>query len=82
MALSTPDIQISLTVNDTCSGLNFEDTTGNYDAVTNPLGWGLPNGPATTDVTGFTLTLVNETESTTIVYTFTVSSSVSTIDIL
>lgn len=78
MALSTPDIKISLTVNDTCNGLNFEDTTGNYDAVTNPLGWGLPDGPATTDVTECVITLVNETESTTIVYTFTVSAGTIT----
>lgn len=78
MALSTPDIKADLYVNDTCDGLLFQDTTGSYNAVTNPNGWGLPDGPATTDVTECVLTLVNETDDTNLVYTFTVSSGTIT----
>lgn len=78
MAVTPPDIKMSVTTNDACTTLTFEDTTGAYDAVTNPHGWGAPGQPAITDVKSITLTLVNETNSTTVVYTIACNAGVIT----
>ncbi len=41
-----------------CHSFIITDTTGNYNASTNPTGWGTPN-PATSDVTRITLSVTN-----------------------
>jgi len=41
-----------------CHSFIITDTTGNYNASTNPTGWGTPN-PATSDATRITLSVKN-----------------------
>jgi len=41
-----------------CHSFIITDTTGNYNASTNPTGWGTPN-PATSDITRITLSVKN-----------------------
>lgn len=77
MALTQPDLTISATLVD-CSGLTFSDDTGEYDATTNPLGYGVPNGPGLDDVTDVTLTLRYSRLSTDLVFAFEVTSQVIT----
>ena len=78
MALNAPDIKCTITPDATCTGMTFEDTTGQYDAVTNKYGWGLPGGPASNDAKSMTLTLVNESTGNTMVYTFAMAAGVIT----
>lgn len=72
MALSQPDLSVSVTLEE-CSGLTFSDTTGQYNATTNPLGYGLPGGLTSGDVTDVTLTLRYSRLSTDLVYVFEVT---------
>jgi hypothetical protein len=72
MPLTAPNIKCTITPDGTCAGMTFEDTTGQYDAVTKPLGWGLPGGPTSNEVENFTITLVNESTSVELLYSFTV----------
>ncbi len=77
MALSQPDLTVSLD-KVACSSLTVTDNTGLYNAVTNPLGYGLPNGAAVNDVTDVVLTLTYSTLSSDLVYTMEVTNGVIT----
>jgi len=65
----TPDFTICQTK---CDELKFTDITGDYDATTNPGGWGAPN-PARTDVTSSYLYIEDENG---IIYTIDLTSYV------
>lgn len=68
----------TITINTAGTELNFEDTTGAYNATTNADGYGMPGGIATTDVTQFKLALKWNSLAQTITYTFTVSANTIT----
>lgn len=52
------EIKFTVTLGSDCHSFIITDTTGNYNASTNPTGWGTPN-PATSDVTRITLSVKN-----------------------
>ena len=76
MAVTAPNFTIILSVDSGCSELNLVDSTGEYSALTNPLGYGLPSGPSTTDVTGCEIVVTLNTLGTTLTYDFTIASGV------
>lgn len=78
MALERVNLSIDFDPNSTCDGLTFQDTTGSYNAVSNPEGYGLPNGIVVNDITAAEITLEYESESADITYAFTVASGVVT----
>jgi len=78
MALNTPDIKCTITPSATCLGMAFEDTTGQYDALTNKYGWGLPGGAPSDDAKTMTLTIVNESTGVSLVYTFAMTTGTIT----
>lgn len=72
MALTTRvGLTITLTVNTTCENITLKDTTGVYDATTNPLGYGMPGGIATSDVNTIII-VVNLSGGVYLTYTFTI----------
>lgn len=72
MALNRVGVSIAVTKNEACSGLFLEDTTGQYNAVTNPEGYGLPGGATSDNVTNVIVVLRYSTLGTYITYNFTV----------
>jgi len=78
MAVSRPDVSIDLEVSNSCDSLLLTDDTGTYNVTTNPLGYGLPSGPAVNDVTGLTIVLTFDTQDTYITFDFTIASGVIT----
>jgi hypothetical protein len=78
MAVTQPNLTIDLSVDSDCSELNLPDITGDYSALTNPLGYGLPGGPSTTDVTGCEIIVTLNMLGTTLTYDFTIASDVIT----
>lgn len=77
MPVTQPNLTIDLSVNSGCTELNLVDATGEY-SPTNLLGYGLPGGPDTTDVTGCEIVVTLNTLSTTLTYDFTIASDVIT----
>lgn len=71
MALTQLNLSINVYVNDTCDNLILIDTTGNY-SVTNPFGYGSPNGVAINDVDELIITLNYTPLLVSAVYTFTI----------
>jgi len=78
MAVNPPDLSIDVSVNSGCTELNLYDSTGTYNATTNPLGYGLPGGPGTADVTGCEIVVTYSSLGTYITYDLTVASRVIT----
>lgn len=78
MAVERPDVTIDLEVSNSCESLLLTDSTGTYNATTNPSGYGLPSGPAVNDVTGLSVVLNYDTQGTYITFTFTIASGVIT----
>lgn len=78
MAVSRPNVTIDLEIPNGCTKLLLTDSTGTYNVSTNPLGYGLPSGPTVNNVTGVTVKLTYDTESTYITFTFTVANGVIT----
>jgi soluble cytochrome b562 len=78
MPLTRVGLSCTLTTDDVCEKLIFNDTTGAYNAFTNTLGYGLPGGIASTDVTSVNLTIRFESAGFYITYLFTVASNVIT----
>lgn len=63
---------------DTCSNLYVYDSSGTYNSISNPTGYGTPNPPTST-ITSAILTLTyNSLGNQTAVFTFTVVSNVVT----
>lgn len=59
-------LQFNICESGGCNQLAFSETTGSYDAINNPNGWGSPN-PLTSDATAATLDVLLANGST---YTF------------
>jgi hypothetical protein len=78
MSLTRVGLSCTLATDTTCTTLTFNDTTGTYNASTNPLGYGLPSGIASSDVTSINLTIRFESAGIYLTYLFTVSSNVIT----
>lgn len=78
MAVVPPNLTITLSTNYGCSELNLIDATGDYNAVTNPLGYGLPSGPDTTDITGCEIVVTFNSLGSTATYDFTIAADVIT----
>jgi len=78
MAVTPPNLTISLSVDSECSELNLTDDTGQYSALTNPLGYGLPGGPDYNDITGCEIVVTLNTLGTYLTYDFTIASRVIT----
>lgn len=78
MAVTAPNLTITVTTNDSCDELILEDVTGAYNALTNALGYGLPGGPDEADVTGVEIVMSYATLGTTLTYDFTVAAGVIT----
>lgn len=78
MALTTLGLSVDLNVNDTCDSLTIEDTTGLYNAVTNPLGYNQTGGVTINSVVNVAVILNYETQGLYITYIFTVSSGTIT----
>lgn len=76
--MERPGISITTVVSNSCESLLLTDTTGTYDATTNPDGYGLPNGPTVNSVDEVIVVLNYDTEGTYITYNFTVSSGTIT----
>ena len=76
MALNRVGLSIEIAKNDKCDALYLEDTTGEYNITTNPLGYGLPSGIASNDVTEVIVVLRYSTLGTYITYNFTVALGV------
>lgn len=77
MPLTRVGLAITLAVNSTCTTMTVTDSTGTYNVTTNPLGYGLPGGIATTDVTSLVI-VVNIEGGTYFTYTFTIAANVIT----
>ena len=77
MAVTQVNLTIDVSVNSGCSELNLVDATGDY-GPTNPLGYGVPGGPTTADVTGNEIVVTFNTLGTYITYDFTIASNVIT----
>lgn len=60
-----------------CKSVSFSDTTGVYNASTNPTGYGAPN-ILTTDVISSTITFFSPNETQGIVFAFTILNNVIT----
>ena len=78
MAVIAPNLNISVSILTGCTGLELTDNTGDYDAVTNPYGYGLPTGPTIDDVTEVTITNTYNSLGTDAEYVFTVALGVIT----
>jgi len=78
MAVTQPNLGITLSVLSGCTGLQLIDTTGTYNAITNPAGYGAPGGVAINNVTSVKITLTYASLSTTSAYVFTVNSGAIT----
>ncbi len=74
MALTRVGLAITLAVNSTCTTITVTDSTGAYNVTTNPLGYGLPGGIATTDVSSLIVT-VNIQGGSYFTYTFTIDTT-------
>lgn len=74
--MTSPDIQIALEVQESCSGLTFYDNTGEYPA--SPFGYGLPDGPTVNNVTQVSILLTYSLLDTTIEYVFAITNGVIT----
>lgn len=75
MALTRVGLAITLAVNSTCTTMTVTDSTGTYDVTTNPLGYGLPSGAASADVTSLVI-VVNLPGGSYFTYTFTIALNV------
>lgn len=78
MPLTTLNLSTSLVLNATYDHLVLQDTTGLYNIVTNPFGYGSPGGIAVNNVTGLVITLNYTAVGIAVVYTFTISSGTIT----
>jgi hypothetical protein len=78
MAVTQPNLTIGLTVDSGCSELNLTDDTGQYDAITNPYGYGLVGGPDEADITGCEIVVTYNTLGTYTTFDFTIASGVIT----
>lgn len=71
MALTRLGLTIETTITEKCTKLTVEDITGAYNVTSNPLGYGLPNGIALTDVTLIVIDVYYPSITTPITYTMT-----------
>lgn len=78
MPVVQPDLKVTLSLKPDNEGLLLQDITGLYNILSNPLGLGLPGGPAVNDITGLVVTLTYESLSAAAVYTFTILNGVIT----
>lgn len=77
MAVTRVDLSVTLATNDACTNITLTDTTGLYSA-TNLLGYGVPSGPATTNLTSLSIKLTYSSIGTYITYNFIISSGTIT----
>jgi hypothetical protein len=86
MPLTRLDLSGSLCIEEGCSKIVFNDTTGSVDAAcaddVNELGYGLVGGIASTDVTGVILNVYYPGVSTPFIFTFIVATGTITSCIL
>lgn len=78
MAVSSPNLTISLTKNSTCTSIILEDVTGEYGVDGNTDGYNVSGGPTHDDVTDLTIVVTYNSLPTTITYAFTVLNHVIT----
>ncbi len=78
MSLTRVGLKIETVLSEGCTKLTVEDVTGDYNASTNPLGYGLPNGIAYNDVTKITINVYYPSITTPIIYIFTLASGTVT----
>ena len=78
MALTRVSLTIETILSEGCTKLTVEDVTGTYNAITNPLGYGLPNGIAYNDITKITINVYYPGITTPIIYIFTLSAVTGT----
>lgn len=76
MAVSSPNLTISLVKNDACTSIIFSDVTGEYGVDGNTDGYNVTGGPSHDDVTGFSIVVTFNSLPTTITYDFTVTSHI------
>ncbi len=77
MSVTSPTLNIILTVQDGCYGLTLTDSTGEYPSAEN--GYGLPGGPTINDVTTVTIDVSYGSLNTIVEYVFTVASGTITL---
>lgn len=73
MAVSSPNLTISLTKNFTCTSVLLEDVTGEEGVDGNTDGYGVSGGPTHDDVTELVIVVTYNSLPTTITYTFTIA---------
>jgi hypothetical protein len=78
MPLTQLNLNPQLSFNSAFNTLLLTDSTGAYNALLNPFGYGSTNGVAINNVTGLVITLNYTTLGVSAVYTFTVSSGTIT----
>jgi hypothetical protein len=78
MSLNRVNLSIKTTTNSGCGGLSFEDTTGNYNALTNPEGYGLPGGIVINDITSAQIMLEHQSTGIYVMFSFTIALGVVT----
>jgi hypothetical protein len=71
MALTRPNLTIQTVLSEKCTKITVQDITGAYNATTNPLGYGLPNGIALTDITSIVIDVYYPSVTVPITYTIT-----------
>jgi hypothetical protein len=71
------DLNFCLAEQCTCKTAMFNDTTGLYDPITNPGGWGTPNAESSS-ITSAIITIIPKGYIDPITFTFTIASNVIT----
>jgi len=71
MALTRVGLTIETVLSEGCTKITLADVTGTYNAVSNPLGYGLPNGITATDVSKTTINVYYPSITTPIIYIIT-----------
>jgi len=76
MALTQINLKTKIVVSDDCKHLIVTDETGLYNSVSNPLGYGVPNGVAVNDVTMMFITITYVNLGITAVFSFLITNGV------
>jgi len=76
MSASSLNLKIKTSLITPCSGLELTDTTGNYNAITNPFGYGFGGGSGVSinDVTQLTIKVTYNSLGVYVLYTFVVTA--------
>lgn len=76
MAVSAPNLTITLSKNDSCTSIMLVDSTGEYQVSGNTDGYGISGGPTIDNVTSLTIVVTYNSLPTTITYVFTMASHI------